>query len=765
MDASSKSTSDESYAQLGDFFRKGRNPASGKYWLSTFPRPWLLVIDNADDPDLDLSSLLPPGNAGHILITTRNPHVSAYATVRKIRLTRMDPEEAIELLLRSAYPDDERSRAEPAYRPIASQIAERLGYLAIAIHQAGSTVRRRICTLEKYLTSYLGQRGLLLGSNISIDRQRADIITTWEIPFRVVETRQDTQYQDAVTALHLLAFFHYEAIPESLIEAAMISPDPCTIVDKYLPAMLTTEYIDLDAVQLRLRQALGILYEYSIIELDEDRRICSLHPVVHEWARSRISAAGRIDHWLRCTAYVLSCSGRDYASGPLNTINVSALLPHVDSFMAVAASCEYNLYSTREDNSRMEIIASIYERSGRWRDALRVLVEVLQYQTRMHGSWSEDTLQTRRKVSMCHWNLFEVEQAIRLQLQITAIRWARRPSLRAWTYLIKPAHAEYLISLSDLTQSLWLGGVRTGSRKAGERAVHGLSLCLGSGNLITLEATFNLARTYRHIGLLEQAHRMLVSVYRQRKILLGPEHPDTLMASNELGMSYNSRKTNLALAEKLVRQALTMRKHILGAEHAYTLWSVNDLAKVLSTRNRHEAAARLLEEAVPAVSRTLGDQHVGMHMTKGNLAKIYAAMERWEDALVLIKEVLAHIDSSHPEWLRVMIGCTRLQIRCRHLEDAELTCQLLVEWLNEPQQSIFKSIATNLWNRNWKATAGRLAAAYVAEKADRSLEMQTVTGLLYEAYRRGERELCAKQLRSEYPDLNEFALDQPFQLT
>lgn len=49
------------------------NENAGKAWLSNQQKPWLLIIDNADDPDIDATRYFPGGERGTILLTTRNP--------------------------------------------------------------------------------------------------------------------------------------------------------------------------------------------------------------------------------------------------------------------------------------------------------------------------------------------------------------------------------------------------------------------------------------------------------------------------------------------------------------------------------------------------------------------------------------------------------------------------------------------------------------------------------------------------------------------
>jgi len=127
----------------------------------------------------------------------------------------MEPEEAIDLLLKAAYPEDPSARTDAQQRSIARDIAKALGHLAIALNQAGATVRQKMYTLEKYLRSYLGTRHRLLNTR-SIPPEEKDVITTWETPFKRIETTHSLECRDAADLMHIFAFLHFESIQEKL---------------------------------------------------------------------------------------------------------------------------------------------------------------------------------------------------------------------------------------------------------------------------------------------------------------------------------------------------------------------------------------------------------------------------------------------------------------------------------------------------------------------------------------------------------------------
>jgi hypothetical protein len=70
-------------------------------WLAGQYEEWLLLFDNADDPNLNLSQFFPSCSHGNILITSRNHETCLHATF-DYRVSSMTPDDAQVLLLKIA---------------------------------------------------------------------------------------------------------------------------------------------------------------------------------------------------------------------------------------------------------------------------------------------------------------------------------------------------------------------------------------------------------------------------------------------------------------------------------------------------------------------------------------------------------------------------------------------------------------------------------------------------------------------------------------
>lgn len=101
-------------------------------------RKWLLIFDNYDHPDLfsDICNFIPPGD-GSVLITSR--HADAGLLGKVVQISGMDEGEGLELLRRRT----EQNLDEPLNRAAATKVLQALGFLPLAVDQAGAYIRQQ----------------------------------------------------------------------------------------------------------------------------------------------------------------------------------------------------------------------------------------------------------------------------------------------------------------------------------------------------------------------------------------------------------------------------------------------------------------------------------------------------------------------------------------------------------------------------------------------------------------------------------------------
>ena len=117
---------------------------------------------------------------------------------------------------------------------------------------------------------------------------------------------------------------------------------------------------------------------------------------------------------------------------------------------------------------------------------------------------------------------------------------------------------------------------------------------LGPDHPSTLTARNNLAGAYQTAGRLNEAIPLYQQNLKDRTRILSPHHPDTLNSRNNLANAYHDAG-RLNEAIPLHEQTLEDRTRILGPHHPHTLISRDNLADAYRTAGRIEDAEKLFE--------------------------------------------------------------------------------------------------------------------------------------------------------------------------
>ncbi|KIK52010.1 hypothetical protein GYMLUDRAFT_265641 [Collybiopsis luxurians FD-317 M1] len=113
-------------------FSKSSGWEAGLKWIAKLEEEWIILYDNADDPNINLGKFLPPNNHGNMIITSRNSTLTQLS-VRSKELKDMTPDEGAQLLLKHAVKSHQPNSEE---RLIAVHIAAKLHNFALALVHA-----------------------------------------------------------------------------------------------------------------------------------------------------------------------------------------------------------------------------------------------------------------------------------------------------------------------------------------------------------------------------------------------------------------------------------------------------------------------------------------------------------------------------------------------------------------------------------------------------------------------------------------------------
>ncbi|PVF91123.1 hypothetical protein CPB86DRAFT_792264, partial [Serendipita vermifera] len=182
LDASSQVTLETDLKSL--VTSQSDSDADALVWLASTKPDWLIIMDNADDPSLDLAKFIPRCNHGHIIITTRNHLRKILAPKSTYHVDSLPLEDSITLLLEtSGYEDDETNRQ------LSEAIAQELGCVPLALAHAGSYILLRQC-LDTYLKTYRDSRSQLLARKFDLLHDYPhSVATTIEMSFKRLSPR------------------------------------------------------------------------------------------------------------------------------------------------------------------------------------------------------------------------------------------------------------------------------------------------------------------------------------------------------------------------------------------------------------------------------------------------------------------------------------------------------------------------------------------------------------------------------------------------
>lgn len=187
--------------------------------LTTVKNPWLLILDNADDPKEDYQQHIPSGKYGAVIITSRNKECAIHSTEDcTIALDKLADEEATELLLKAA-----RITASERGKSLihAQTVAKLLGSHPLALIQAGTYVSRGFCSLAGYPHVYEKQRKRLLTFRPSQAQSRyRDVYATFEVSAEVLAREATEAASDALQLVSVLAMLGQSRLTVVIFELA-----------------------------------------------------------------------------------------------------------------------------------------------------------------------------------------------------------------------------------------------------------------------------------------------------------------------------------------------------------------------------------------------------------------------------------------------------------------------------------------------------------------------------------------------------------------
>ena len=234
---------------------------------------WLLVFDNAANPD-DLVKYIPTSRPdGHVIITTRQPNWSGYIVADSIAVSPFTDEESVSFLrhtVPSLAEGNGVSEAEDARRASeASRLATMLGHLPIAVEHAAAYLAETGQTVEEYLDRFTENAHQLLSEQPTDSDLPAPVSGTWAMSITLLTA-------DAEHLFNLCSFFS----PEPIATELFLQPAADIEGPSGLAELLSSPQ--------RFRAAATQLDRLSLARVYGARNLIQVHRVVQAVTKGRL---------------------------------------------------------------------------------------------------------------------------------------------------------------------------------------------------------------------------------------------------------------------------------------------------------------------------------------------------------------------------------------------------------------------------------------------------------------------------------------------
>ena len=577
-----------------------------KKCLTNSPEPWLLILDNADDPLLDISRFFPLGNRGTIIITSRNPDIKCHAPLRSRMLRDMETDDAITLLLRSA----DLLSEDQKLRDLSLKIVQTLGHLALAVSHAGASIRQRTCSLEDYLEIYQRNREKLLSTEpvqAGLD-YRYTVYTTWGISVDSIKklARNETD-STASIAIELLTFFgfcHFDNITEGMIRSAWdnfeFTEDHPWWASNLLRMIRDPQLLDWDS--LGFTKAIQLLSSYSLIYVSGVGNHISLHPLVHSWIRDSLNEETHKRWWnITISTLALAENGRSYH-------RQKQLKVHLRHCIGIRQIDDLFL-DDENPLDRVKIASKIiHVYSDRpYKDAVMLSKRALEYSQKFSGNESYSTCLLSGQLARCFNFLSEHQKASDLLQDKVDIS-------------VRVVGSTEFPTLNIMSQLAWAYRRQGRKHEALELSKKRLAICeesLDESDGRYLDALNDLAWAYSDFGRHEEAVDLIEKVLAKSTEIYDEEDIDVLSLENFLAFEY-SRSGQYHAALEMSQN--TMKKHlkVIGEEHFKTVYIMINIALTYGRMGQPEEGIPLVVKALE-ISPRIGLEDSLLERWKGYL--------------------------------------------------------------------------------------------------------------------------------------------------
>lgn len=555
---------------------------------------WLLIFDNADNPD-ELAPFL-PGGPGQVLITSTNPVWSRVA--EQLDIDVFSREESLEHL---------RQRVPSLSARDAGMVAEVLGDLPLAIEHASAWLAETGMSAAAYVAN-LEDRFSTAESLSEPLGYPPSVAVTWRLSFDRLRERSPA----AARLLELCAYFAPDPISLSLLSSD-------EMIDALLPfdARLSDRSI--------LGQLMRDIGRYSLAKVDRGSNSIQVHRLIQAVIRAQMPSQEYRDKTMHDVHVVLAGARpvQGDVDNPESWADYDLLWPHL------VPSGAYQCGSPGTHQLLIERVRYLGIH-GEFRSALEVGERLEDQWTEVMGPRDGRILDLR----------FQIANVLRSQGRFHAAHALDTEIFHIQREELGEDHPSTLRTAGSLGGDLRALGRFREALDLDERTYVQLRDVLGADHPRTLSVANNLAIDLRLVGDCFRARDIDLDTLSQRERVLGPNHPLTLHSTSMLARDLREAG-DYAWSLELLRDTHLNYRTVLGEDSVDTLRTAKNLAVSLRKMGRFNDAYELTKDASDRLERNYGSAHPEALACRLNLACDLSARGDESTAYALARKVLS----------------------------------------------------------------------------------------------------------------------------
>jgi tetratricopeptide (TPR) repeat protein len=601
-------------------------------------RDWLIILDNADDPELPLTMYLPECDHGTIIVTSRNSALAKLASTSHLQLQGMNESDSFQVLFKSAQ--RERTRDEKESRA-AIELGKLLGGLPLALVHVGCYCDTTKITFSEYSERFKSHRSKLMAMQppLQLDKYSYSTYTSIGLSYSLL----DEYSRDF---LHLIAFLHPSNIHLDILRIASKSGFDLDWVwnlsprdDQFsghmdaLRQLLTPNGFWSDVY---VDSLLNQLQSFSLISLSKwnGQTNITIHPLVQSCILDTLSPEAYSRHF-HMAVLMLSCCCRPGAASLAQQLSthISELeIRQVDIHLKDAACFAYifmmsgNFEESMKKWARVRdrceevngkkhrltlqmsyLVAECLCRMREYEAAESMIRGIAKSQEMIFGELDGDTIDSHRLLANILSDQHKTEEAEKTLKHLLALSEARYGRENRRTLEIQSSLVGNLAAQGEHAE------VVTFSRKV----LPIMKAVLDEEDEdLTLYTMGIMSRALTQLGGWAEAEAIRSDMIARETIKYGRHHPNTLNSLFSFTFCL-AQRAEWDEAEMIIQEVLEARRRLFGMNH-------HDVIDALAQCN-YIAEQRLLHVANNEVSDTFDPPHPVNPVSSYNPEPLYMA--------------------------------------------------------------------------------------------------------------------------------------------